>query len=125
MCSSDLPPGACQCSINATRRSAEYFHIFQEKNGMYAEMRPVGRIFSSCILFGLWKGLAECMRGSALFFMHARRSPRRLKRGKNFRIEFSRRGEMRRRSLLRREDSAKPNPKGAQASARRGVVGAW
>ena len=32
------------------------------------------------------------MRGNALFFMHARRSPRRVKRGKNFRIEFSRRG---------------------------------
>ena len=30
------------------------------------------------------------MRGNALFFMQARRSPRRLKRGKNFRIEFSR-----------------------------------
>ena len=30
-------------------------------------MRPVGRIFSSCILFGLWKGSAECMEENALF----------------------------------------------------------
>jgi len=74
---------------------------------------PPGALSFPCIQFGPLDGLrASAWEGHALFFMHARRSPRRFMRGKNFRIEFSRGDEMRRRSLLRREDSAKPNPKG-------------
>ena len=41
------------------------------------EMRPTGRIFSSCIQDGLSRALVECRKGeTALSFMHVRRSLR-------------------------------------------------
>ena len=43
-------------SIKATRRSVEILVLFHFGNGMYVEMRPIGRIFSSCNPIGLYQG---------------------------------------------------------------------
>ncbi len=55
-------------------------------------MRLVGRISLCAFWLACARATAECMNEECALFMHVRRSPRRFMRGKNFRIEFSRRG---------------------------------